>query len=689
MDTARYLRICQTVLNLPLLLRENSSLGANLKELGYFNDTVGLEDGYTLRVHLDLLYDVYEKSRTKVPHGLEVLRRKRLISYEELVDAVHDFSGSRAYQDLNYEVQQTTQDPNRPHKYLGEQQLHQEPPPQVTHPEIPSPENPSPNPPENPAETDKKSLPDQKQSPIERYREIRNTRPNPQTPPTPQNPNNPPIKIGRDKNLSSFLKGARERLSFQRAFRTPSTSPRAQGPRIFTSNRQSGKNPSTLKARVPLSRRIPKPPPLFTSPAKNLISQAKVQFIRHPNIMTSVLSGVLGGVIGSFFGGGAGSAGGAVLGAISGPSIVNRVMNFGTPGGEDEGSGGGGGGGSEGGYSFRNPFKNPLKKRAEANARRRAARRARLLLLRRASMLVRALPLLVNLPWVLGIILLFIIVFLAFGFLTCAIPFFSNCSGQPTSIPGGNVTIEKIGPMQVQNDEDIKYQIIVTNKEPKAVDLLITDKIPDKTTYVSGDNDATPGGTGVTEAKWTIKGLGPNQSRTLNLTVKPIEPDIWVVNQVLGSLTNGSNTTPGQIPGGGDEPPSEDNCAGKIAEFPTGYKFTTELRNFGDPKCTFSKDGLYALLQQSDPANADYWFHKVIKCESGYNPNVHARHEDIGTPDPAGAWGLYQMGRGRAGQYDHGDVPWQSQTKNAISHNNLITNIGLAWRYWACAQDRW
>lgn len=158
----------------------------------------------------------------------------------------------------------------------------------------------------------------------------------------------------------------------------------------------------------------------------------------------------------------------------------------------------------------------------------------------------------------------------------------------------------------------------------------------------------------------------------------------------------GGNCTPNGAPITADyTPPSADACGGKytanMSKNPTG-------ENFGDPTCNFDKDGLHNLLRTEDPTNADFWFNEVVRCESGYNPNAYAGHAEIGTPDPGGAWGLYQMGsstppgspppaEGRGGANDRGDVPWVLQTKNAVSKGKQLggTRAGLA-RYWACAR---
>ena len=120
---------------------------------------------------------------------------------------------------------------------------------------------------------------------------------------------------------------------------------------------------------------------------------------------------------------------------------------------------------------------------------------------------------------------------------------------------------------------------------------------------------------------------------------------------------------------------SSDSCGGK-------YPLDNPLGNFGDPTCTFTKDQLYSLLQSLDPANADTWYYKVVPCESSYDSTEH----NPNAVDPAGAWGLFQMGRGLNGQYDHGDVHWQDQITNATSYNRLIGSPGVSGAYWWCAR---
>lgn len=186
--------------------------------------------------------------------------------------------------------------------------------------------------------------------------------------------------------------------------------------------------------------------------------------------------------------------------------------------------------------------------------------------------------------------------------------------------------------------------------------------------------------------------IGQTKSQTFILTVKPILDDTYVENQAWAEEVGAS--TP--INSGGDTPANSETCDGYYS-LNNPYNADGSGANFGDPTCSLlvgikpsDKDKLYTLLKQLDPQYADQWFVNIIPCEApGYNPNTYASHESIGTPDPVGAWGLFQMGRGRNGEYDHGDVDWRKQTSNAINYNKYLESIGRKWEYWACADHLW
>ncbi len=184
----------------------------------------------------------------------------------------------------------------------------------------------------------------------------------------------------------------------------------------------------------------------------------------------------------------------------------------------------------------------------------------------------------------------------------------------------------------------------------------------------------------------------PNTTLTLNL--KATTDNTYVINQAVATAIGGVPDSSGGGGGGGGGPvdgnyvpPNQNDCGGK-------YKFNNPVGNFGDPNCNFDKNALHEMLTQQDPANADFWFLKVIPCESSYDPNSYSSHQSIGTPDLAGAWGLYQMGSskppgspppspGNNGPNDRGDVNWPVQTSNAVTYSKKISSIGA---YWACGR---
>ncbi|OGH31139.1 MAG: hypothetical protein A3J69_02810 [Candidatus Levybacteria bacterium RIFCSPHIGHO2_02_FULL_42_12] len=130
----------------------------------------------------------------------------------------------------------------------------------------------------------------------------------------------------------------------------------------------------------------------------------------------------------------------------------------------------------------------------------------------------------------------------------------------------------------------------------------------------------------------------------------------------------------------GEQLPNSETCDGiytsDLKKLPE-----TLRRNFGDPSCTMRKNPtiLTNTLRQHDPKNASKWI-IIASCESDYSPNAYNPRSTSGT-----AWGLFQMGRGLNGIYDHGDVEWNLQTTNAINYNNTLINSNIGFEYWACA----
>jgi hypothetical protein len=147
--------------------------------------------------------------------------------------------------------------------------------------------------------------------------------------------------------------------------------------------------------------------------------------------------------------------------------------------------------------------------------------------------------------------------------------------------------------------------------------------------------------------------------------------------------------------------PTKTNCPGSP---PLNNLCSTAFNgpnaNFGNPTCDFSKERLTQLLKQLDPDFFDKWL-DIIACESSFNPNNHRKSCEQGgpspcTPDPQGAWGLFQMGSceggqmcnpdetcpGRNGIFDRGDLCWRRQVFNAVNYRRIKNSFA----YWGCAQ---
>jgi hypothetical protein len=234
-------------------------------------------------------------------------------------------------------------------------------------------------------------------------------------------------------------------------------------------------------------------------------------------------------------------------------------------------------------------------------------------------------------------------------------------SGAIETIPG--LTLRLTGPLPVDNGANMEFTIDVSysRTSPPLSSIIVYATIPPFAEFVeaTGAFEYENG-----EIVWPMSQNGNRFTFTLKATA--VDFECLKCYQVYAIIASGSG------PGAGS-PPTNNSCGGKynIASTPIGA-------NFGDPECNFTKDDLYKLLEQLDPQNANKWYFKIVPCESGYNPNAYN-----GTAvDPAGAYGLYQMGAGKNGQYDHGDVDWATQTSNAVTYNKDL--IGGTFAYWGC-----
>lgn len=292
--------------------------------------------------------------------------------------------------------------------------------------------------------------------------------------------------------------------------------------------------------------------------------------------------------------------------------------------------------------------------------------------------------------WTITIILIAIGLILLF---TIFIAEFNNPYANPEEPKSGNQTepvapIEQIpglsfdlsGPTQVNKGESISYKI--TGSYTGTSIITITDKIPQDANYISCSECNYDSNSNT--ATWEIKGDGTQKNFSFDLTLSTVTKDYYVTNTIIATIT-GENS-PGNVAA------NQLNCDGIINPAYTLLgidKNPNPLENFGDPNCNFDRNALYQTLQTQDPANANRWY-DIARNESSYIPNTYRPHNILPqTPDPAGAWGLFQMGRGKNGQYDHGDVEWHLQTSNAINYyKTVLQPAGLdLGAYWETARN--
>ncbi len=299
----------------------------------------------------------------------------------------------------------------------------------------------------------------------------------------------------------------------------------------------------------------------------------------------------------------------------------------------------------------------------------------------------------VNNPWVRGGIL-----FVIFVIFLIVVVMGDPAGGDPLT----KLTITKSGPTTAGINDELPYQITVTYPN-QAVDIVVTDRIPDGTDYIDSSPSANFDSATRT-ATWNLKdyqtppgAILSNTNTTLSIRLRASANDLVIVNQAEGTVTP---YTPPPTTGGGGPPaegyippaPESNNCSGKY-DF-SKYPENNPLGNYGDPQCNFSKDNLYKLLQskETNPEFVNIWFNVIVPAESGYSPQAWAppvgQQKEL---DAGGAWGLYQMGSstppgspppspGQNGEFDRGDVNWEIQTRNA--HTYWKESNCNFWGYW-------
>src|SRR3989344_848538 len=124
-----------------------------------------------------------------------------------------------------------------------------------------------------------------------------------------------------------------------------------------------------------------------------------------------------------------------------------------------------------------------------------------------------------------------------------------------------NLEITKIGPDQVENDQEITYKITVKYIGDRTASIVVNDQLPQGTKFVDTDSKpaAQPSCTtklagvasGSTESgqniSWTLSDLAPQTSTELCLTLLPTEPDVYIVNTVTAMITSVSGEASSDI----------------------------------------------------------------------------------------------------------------------------------------------
>lgn len=234
-------------------------------------------------------------------------------------------------------------------------------------------------------------------------------------------------------------------------------------------------------------------------------------------------------------------------------------------------------------------------------------------------------------------------------------------------ITGANMTNVPVNKKFGESIYDINSTITVSCKNPEGATVVYP--IPENAVFIkaSGNYISKPQANNPTEINWFLDPSAQVKNSSgnyvFNVTIETSNEGFIKTYADLINYQESSNTTTN------NPEPNDNTCNNHY-----NLNKNPLHKNFGDPNCEFvinpaaAKDKLLTLLKQKqlDPEHAELWS-QFPRIESSYNPNAWASPA-TGTPDSVGAWGLFQMGRGKNGQYDHGDVFWQNQTINAVSH---------------------
>lgn len=244
-----------------------------------------------------------------------------------------------------------------------------------------------------------------------------------------------------------------------------------------------------------------------------------------------------------------------------------------------------------------------------------------------------------------------------------------------TIVPGITITAISYGETtgrnsvnQATNDENIVFEITVVydssaDPPPPPKDLIILwVPIPDDTNFVSA---AAPCQTGPIRINdlfgdrlvWECPiGLVTSDTAVFTLVLRPTRDDFLLITNIRAGLL---------------DPSGRRDLLGAQTQ-------ANQQMSIGQPasSSTFSKERLFSYLLEKDPKNANYWFYKIIPCESGFNPNL--------TTLPSANQSFYGLFQLLANTNQTNEISWQEQVDSAIKYNNESLDGNFS--YWSCSR---